>query len=464
LKEIKTKTVIKNIKMLAKKAGVYRRTKNVYASIKHQTEQHRYNDEGNYINEAGNSIGKGTETIIREAVRAVRINLKKAKEKIKDRRYSPNAEASHSNAAGGEQKQHAPAREEKETLQKNVIQTEVKPAIYQNTTKIRQNIGQSSSQPTRKMVMQPPNSPAKVIYIKKRPIEAVRKGVKVAAKGRVRIPQRSVKTAEYTARTAIKDSQTSIKTAAKTVKTTQSALQTMRVTARTAAVSAKTATRVLVASVKAIIAATKSAVALIAAGGWIAVVIILVICLIGSVLNSVFGVFFSNESSGSTTLVMSEAVSQINEELMEKIQQIQDDNPHDTLDMPYNNSSIVCNWHDILAVYAVKAFADPENGMEIATLDNTKLSILRNIFWNMNHISHWVESVEHNETVGAIDKDGNETKKEVITTETILHIRITSESYEDMISAYGFNVQQEKMLDELMDDEYVQLFVQLIDS
>jgi hypothetical protein len=225
------------------------------------------------------------------------------------------------------------------------------------------------------------------------------------------------------------------------------------------------AVKVMVATIKAIIAAAKGLIALIAAGGWIAVVIILVICLAGFLLGSVFGVFFSNESSGENTPTMTEVVRQLNEEFSAEIERIQNENPHDTLVFSGNGSStIVSNWREILPVYAVKVAADPENGMDVATLDDTKVGVLRDIFWDMNKIDYWIETIEHEETVTTTDEDGNETGETITTTETILHINVTSKTHVDMIDEYDFNSDQAKMLNELMQDEYQQLFIQLISS
>lgn len=131
----------------------------------------------------------------------------------------------------------------------------------------------------------------------------------------------------------------------------------------------------MVATIKAIIAAVKGLIALIAAGSGIAFVIILVICLAGLLFGSGYGIFFSNESSGKNTPVMTEVVSQLNEKFTVEIERIEDGNPHDMLELSNNGSSstVAGNWRDILAVYAVKVVADPESGMEVATLDNTKV-------------------------------------------------------------------------------------------
>jgi len=289
------------------------------------------------------------------------------------------------------------------------------------------------------------------------------KAVKEATKGTLKTAAKSIKTADHTAKAAVKTSQAA-KTAAKTTQAAQRAAQAARATARAAAVSPKTAAKAMVAAIKAIIAAAKSLAALIAAGGWIAVVVILVICLAGLLLGSAFGIFYSNESPGGNTPVMSEVVNQLNNEFAAKIELIENENPHDTLELSGSDSISANQWREILAVYAVKVTADPENGMEVATLDDTKVGILRDVFWDMNKIDYWIETIEHEETVTTTDEDGNETTETITTTETILHINISSRSYTDMIAEYGFNPDQVKMLNELMQDKYQELFMQLIGS
>ncbi|MEW5920550.1 MAG: hypothetical protein AB1796_06295 [Bacillota bacterium] len=339
-------------------------------------------------------------------------------------------------------------------------------------TQGQQTAGRTTLQPVRPSLFQPAEkTAAQSLHPSGTPGRTIRqaadtgvKSIKEVTKGMVKTAQRSIKTAGHTARAAVKTSQTTAKTAAKTAQAAQRAAQTARTAARAAAVSVKTAVKAMLATIKAIIAAAKSLAALIAAGGWIAVVVILVICLAGLLIGSVFGVFFSNESYDANTPIMTEVVSRLNEEFAAEIQRIQDENPHDTLELSGNGSSTISNWREILAVYAVKVAGDPENGMEVATLDDTKVGILRDVFRDMNKIDYWLETIEHEETVTATDEDGNETQETVTTTETILHINVTSRSHTDMIAEYGFNAQQVKMLDELMKDEYQELFMQLTGS
>ena len=69
------------------------------------------------------------------------------------------------------------------------------------------------------------------------------------------------------------------------------------------------------------LAATKALVAAIAAGGWVAVAVIVVICLIALICGSVFGIFFSGEDSG-TGMSMQTAVQEINADYDAKMEAV----------------------------------------------------------------------------------------------------------------------------------------------
>ena len=111
-------------------------------------------------------------------------------------------------------------------------------------------------------------------------------------------------------------------------------------------------------ALRAIIAAAQSLLAAIAAGGSTVVAMVLVICLIGLLIVSPFGIFFSGEDSG-TGYTMPEAVSVLNGEFAARIEQIKAENPYDELDMDNAGSAaMISNWRDVLAVYAVRTTTD----------------------------------------------------------------------------------------------------------
>ena len=89
-----------------------------------------------------------------------------------------------------------------------------------------------------------------------------------------------------------------------TVKAAQRAVQAAKVAAKSAVKFAKVAAKAIVAAVKTTVAAVKGIVAAIVAGGWIAVVVILLICMIGLVVGSVFGIFAPNpDNENGITIV-----------------------------------------------------------------------------------------------------------------------------------------------------------------
>ena len=202
-------------------------------------------------------------------------------------------------------------------------------------------------------------------------------------------------------------------------------------------------------ALRSIIAAAQSLLAAIAAGGSTVVAMVLVICLIGLLIVSPFGIFFSGEDSG-TGHTMPDAVSMMNSEFSTHIEQIKAENPYDELDMDNAGSAaMISNWRDVLAVYAVRTTTDNASPDEVATLTEEKMEILREIFWDMNAISY------HLETVSGGEDEGDT---------VILRITVTVKDHLQMADEYRFNADQRKLLEELMQPEYQELFAALTGS
>ena len=202
-------------------------------------------------------------------------------------------------------------------------------------------------------------------------------------------------------------------------------------------------------ALRSIIAAAQSLLAAIAAGGSTVVAMVLVICLIGLLIVSPFGIFFSGEDSG-TGYTMPEAVSVLNGEFAARIEQIKTENPYDELDMDNAGSAaMISNWRDVLAVYAVRTTTDNASPDEVATLTEEKMEILREIFWDMNAITYWTEIVPGG-------KDEADT--------VILHITVTIKTHLQMADEYRFNTEQRRLLEELMQPKYQELFMALTGS
>lgn len=279
-----------------------------------------------------------------------------------------------------------------------------------------------------------------------------KKTIKTVGKGSAKTAQKTVKTAEQTAKTSIKTTKQAAKAAQKTAQATakaaQRAAQAAKATAKAVATCVKAAVKATIAAVKAIIAATKALIVAIAAGGWIAVVVIIVICLIALLFGSVFGIFFSGEDSG-TGMSMQTVAQEINTEYDTKLQAEKDAVTYDVLEM--RGSRVV--WKDVLAVYAVKINTDEDNPQEVVTMDNSKKQILKDIFWEMNQISSRTESKTETQITETDDGHGNIVQTETFVTKTYLYITVFHKTVDEMAAQYDFSQEQKEYLAELLKDE-----------
>ena len=295
-------------------------------------------------------------------------------------------------------------------------------------------------------------------------VDRSRKTIKQAsstAKGTIKTTSKSIKTAEKTAKASIKTSQQAAKAAQRTAQATARAARAAIHAARAAAIATahaiKAAAKATAAAVKAIIAATKALIAAIAAGGWIVVLIIVVICLIGMIIGSCFGIFFSGEDSG-TGQTMQTAVQEINTDYQENLDEIKASHSYDVLEM--SGSRAV--WKEVLAVYAVKTTTDPDNAQEVATMDDEKLELLKDIFWQMNEISSSTSTQTETVIETSDDGNGNIVETETTVTQTYLYITVSHKTAEEMADQFGFNEDQREQMAELLADENNSLWSQVL--
>ena len=273
-----------------------------------------------------------------------------------------------------------------------------------------------------------------------------------AGKGTVKVAQKGVKTAQQTGRAAVKTAQTTAKTAKVTAKASAKAAQKTGQAAKAAAKATvqavKVAAKATIAAVKAIIAGTKALIAAIAAGGWVAVVVILVLCVIGLIAGSCFGIFFSGEDSG-TGQTMRQAVQEINADYQSQIDTTRANLTYDKLEM--SGSRAV--WPEVLAVYAVKTTSDPDEPQEVATVDDSKKAILKDIFWQMNEISSRTESKTEEVITETDDGHGNIVETATTVTRTYLYITVSHKTAEEMADRFNFTDNQRQQLSELLAEE-----------
>lgn len=275
--------------------------------------------------------------------------------------------------------------------------------------------------------------------------------IKVKAFKEKQLAKKASKSVGKSSKTAIKTSKEVSKNAKKvakeSMKASQRAVKMARETARKTAQGIKVAVKTTISSIKAIIAGTKALIAALIAGGSVAMIVIIVICLVGLLVGSIFGIFFSGEKTSKNGITMKEVIAECNQEFSNKLQTIQDENPHDE----YVLDGSMATWKDVLLVYSVKQ-SNGKNEQEVITVDNKKKESLKQIFWDMNSLSLEVKTEKVTEQGVNTDEMPTEVEKQV------LHIKITSKTAEQMKNEYHFNNAQIKQFDELNSPQYASLW------
>ena len=283
------------------------------------------------------------------------------------------------------------------------------------------------------------------------------------AKGSIKTSRYTVKVSQKSVKTASKTGKAAIKTAEKSAKATKAAAKASARTAKVAARPAARATKVAakatvafvkaaakatVAAVKAIIAAVKGLVSAIIAGGWIAVVIIIIIALIALIVGSCFGIFFSNEDTGSEYSMQS-VIAELDEEFYTQIENTISTHPHDVLE----RSGATAAWEEVLSVYSVKTTTDPYDAADVASIDDGKKAIIREVFWLMNTINARTESRTETVVTQSYDSRGNVVETTTNVTKVYLIITVTHKTATEMADHYGFSEDQREQLAELLSEE-----------
>ena len=218
--------------------------------------------------------------------------------------------------------------------------------------------------------------------------------------------------------------------------------QLLRDTAiKTAKVAKEAGRKVL----RAIVAAAEKLAAAIGAGGAAAVSVVVVILLVGMLFASPLGILFAGEDTG-TEIKIPDAVATLNGEFTDEIYLIMEEHPYDELDMQEGmEAAMLQNWRNVLAVYAVKVSTDEEHGLDVMTMDEEKLQLLREVFFDANKLVYEL-------TTSIVDG----------AQKTILHISLQIKDAMQMADEYGFTDQQREMLEELLKPDYDDIFLSLI--
>ena len=278
--DIKTRDAVKGtIKTIDKAAVASERMKSAYAKTKDKAEQGYYADESSATEYAADRVSCASERVTEEGVhqfnkqgqksiQTTQENIGKTKDKIADFK----------------QKRAAKAAEQR--MERNMSE--------QHGLQIRHGTASRSAAPD-----MPQSGTSQLIKTRQQSRKTIKttarnaeKAVKSTAKGSVKTAERGVKTAQATSKATIKTAEQTAKAtkeAAKaSAKAAQKAAQAAKATAKATAEATKTAVRDTIAAVKVIIAGTKALISALIAGGWVSVVIILIVVLLGCAV-SLFG-------------------------------------------------------------------------------------------------------------------------------------------------------------------------------
>ena len=226
------------------------------------------------------------------------------------------------------------------------------------------------------------------------------------------------------------------------VQARQRAVQAAGAARRTAATIGRPAAKAAASAICGAVSAFRASLVPLAAGGSAVIPVVLVLCLVGALVASPLGIFFSGGDSGGQqqTTTISFVVREINQEYAARLEEIEAGTAHDEVSWSGSRAS----WVEVLAVYAVKTAADPTDGQEVVTMTDGKKALLRQVFWDMNRLSSFTS------TVPGEDDEGEDT--------TTLYITVTARTAGEMADIYSFTADQRQQLADLLSDEYREMW------
>lgn len=451
--EIKTREVVKGtIKTLDKATIAGERMKDAYVRTKEKVEQHTNPPDHSPEEYAADRIFGTTEAGAVEGVHQLdkvgRWGVRTTKENIsKARAHFEQQQTATPSHRSGAKESSATSRAAPVSPEQQKANLAKKQAREKAKKQVRSRSRNTLSHPIKTA-----DREVSSIRMAERGGKTIKQNARSNGKATVKTTHRTIKTADQSAKTAIKTSQATAKAVQKSAQTaakaSHRAVQTARAAAKATATGIKVAAKATASAIKAIIAATKALVAAIAAGGWIAVVVIVIICLIGLLVGSCFGIFFSGEDTG-TGQTMQTVVREINEDYENQLDAIKNSTEYDVLEM--SGSRAV--WPEVLSIYAVKTTTDPDNAMDVATMDDTRKELLLGIFWQMHEISYETETSEETVIEETDDGHGNIVETTTTVTQTTLYITVSHKTAEEMADLLGFNADQREQLAELLDED-----------
>lgn len=281
--EIKTRTVRKDIKAIDKAATIAQHMKHSSVQIKERAEQTQEQREHSPVEYAQGRIADNAERVSRGAAAQVKNQSGKAVKHVKEKQRLKRAEKQIRKELRegripeqGERPSFSPSGEEKgyQPKEQMIKTAQSQAARKRNAENSRKHLQEKTAQVVR--TVERGERDIKITH-------RAEKAVKSAGKG-------SVKTAEQTARTTVKTTEQAAKNAYRAAKASRKAAEKSAKTAGKATEkTVKAVAKTTVSVAKAIIAETKALLTAIAAGGWIAILVLIVVLLFGAALSMTGG-------------------------------------------------------------------------------------------------------------------------------------------------------------------------------
>ena len=325
--DIKTKDVLQNtIKTVDRTALAGQRMKDAYIQTKHKAEHSVYSSESNTEEYAADQMTDAASTVTHEAVHQVDVQGQKiiqgARQKLQQRQTqkvqqptqdssqpSPDAPApdapqpiQNTNIPQAQQphrvspdgavslKQEAIRNQQITTAKADLKAKRASKQITTSAPKIPQANDNSTAPGQRKVPGIVHTPAAKTIKTVERSGEAIKQTARSAGRTTIKAPGKTIKTASSTVKSveqvgsaSVKTAQATFKAAQKTAIESAKAAQRIRTAAKAAATTAKALAAAAAKAAKAIIAAAQELITAIAAGGWVAllVIVLVIMCFAG---------------------------------------------------------------------------------------------------------------------------------------------------------------------------------------
>lgn len=203
---------------------------------------------------------------------------------------------------------------------------------------------------------------------------------------------------------------------------------------RAAAAAAKKLVEAAAKAVKELISALASL-----GGGTALFVVFSIVIVAGAFLASPLGILFADEQESEETVPLATAIAEIQGEYHAELERLQNGD--------YVSVQIIGQapgWREVVAVFASKT-AGAEDGVDVFTLDEERVELLRQVFWDMCEITTATQTVDVPDSNPDDDVDDSHT-------ETALTITITAKTAEQMRLEYDFSKYQNDALDILLEN------------